>query len=98
MYALLLQVKARGHNYAEEGNLQIRLDALRFNILSRIVIDPVVIDAVLQQLNAEIDVLYERVLKKVRYFLIIQKNIQMYKKFSYFSQIFVSAYLKNKKI
>ena len=60
MYALLLQVKARGHNYAEEGNLQIRLDALRFNILSRIVIDPVVIDAVLQQLNTEIDVLYQR--------------------------------------
>ena len=38
MYALLLQVKARGHNYAEEGNLQIRLDALCFNILSRILL------------------------------------------------------------
>ena len=59
IYALLLQVKARGNNRPEAEILQTRLDALRYNIISRLITDPVVISEVLQQLNNEIDALYD---------------------------------------
>ena len=59
MYALLLQVQARGNNSVQEQDLQARLDALRYNIISKIITDPVIISEVLQQLNNEIDILYE---------------------------------------